>query len=84
MCIYECVATAMSDNSQCENKSTADSAGTAASPEICKNSDFDSTSMLEENLIDNMTCFLEANGAIELDKDVLRNMAISLTRCLNE
>lgn len=35
------------------------------------------------DLIDNMTSFLEA-GAVDVDKKILRNMALALTKHLNE
>ncbi|KAI8128670.1 Centrosomin [Lucilia cuprina] len=44
----------------------------------------DSPSFVEYELIYNMTSFLEANGAEDVDKKVLRNMAVALTKHLNE
>lgn len=43
-----------------------------------------SPSFVEYELICNMTSFLEANGAEDVDKKVLRNMAVALTKHLNE
>ncbi|XP_046809680.1 centrosomin isoform X1 [Lucilia cuprina] len=44
----------------------------------------DSPSFVEYELIYNMTSFLEANGAEDVDKKVLRNMAVALTKHLND
>ncbi|KAM7341560.1 phosphodiesterase 4D interacting protein centrosomin isoform 2-T2 [Cochliomyia hominivorax] len=43
-----------------------------------------SPSFVEYELIYNMTSFLEANGAEDVDKKVLRNMAVALTKHLND
>ncbi|XP_065366564.1 centrosomin isoform X4 [Calliphora vicina] len=72
------------------NSSTASDAGAGAETveEFPKEMSVDmkpgSPSFVEYELIYNMTSFLEANGAEDVDKKVLRNMAVALTKHLND
>lgn len=72
------------------NSSTASEAGAGAETaeefpkELSVDMKPDSPSFVEYELIYNMTSFLEANGAEDVDKKVLRNMAVALTKHLNE
>ncbi|XP_073812666.1 phosphodiesterase 4D interacting protein centrosomin isoform X11 [Musca autumnalis] len=61
----------------CDSTGAADS-GMVDNKEILSRSILDST-----DLIDNMTSFLEA-GAVDVDKKILRNMALALTKHLND
>ncbi|XP_037813946.1 centrosomin isoform X5 [Lucilia sericata] len=78
----------MSSPNTCASEA-ATGAGAEAAEDLAKDLSIEeckpgSPSFVEYELIYNMTSFLEANGAEDVDKKVLRNMAVALTKHLND